>query len=208
MYEDNADVSSRVCHHMGTLGGLSPTYMRCWLCQVKQIQAPKSSNGRDGAPRGPSLSDRLLEWLHGSNIKERIGGDLALLKWLARSLLIIGGRSIGHLYSYLDRHEPIMNDLIVLTGDEVSCNKWLHMKPFDLWQGSISHLAFSTQYYFMVHHLSVSTQYYFMVHHFSVTSSKLQRAFCDLCKGCYGHCHAVRAKLSPIFLLSRLPAFP
>ena len=49
-----------------------------------------------------------------------MGGDLQLLKWLARCLLTIGGRSIGHLYSYLDRHEPIMNQLVTSTGDLVS----------------------------------------------------------------------------------------
>ena len=45
---------------------------------------------------------------------------MELLKWLSRCLLTIGGRSIGHLYSYLDRHDPIMLGLIQTTGDEVS----------------------------------------------------------------------------------------
>lgn len=66
------------------------------------------------------MSTRLSAWLDESNVREGLGGDLQLLKWLSRSLLTIGGRSIGHLYSYLDRHEPIMNELMVSTGDQVS----------------------------------------------------------------------------------------
>ncbi len=88
--------------------------------QVKQIQAPKPGHRGDALPRGPSLCERLSTWLQDSNIRERIGGDLVFLKWLSRCLLTIGGRSIGHLYSYLDRHEPIMNELTVSTGDQVS----------------------------------------------------------------------------------------
>lgn len=55
-----------------------------------------------------------------NNVEEGLGGPLELLKWLSRCLLTIGGRSIGHLYSYLDRHDPIMLGLIQTTGDEVS----------------------------------------------------------------------------------------
>ena len=91
--------------------------------QVKQIQAPKAANGRDAAPRGPSLSARLAAWLEENKVRERLGGDLQALKWLSRCLLTIGGRSIGHLYSYLDRHEPLMNDLLTATGDQVSCTR-------------------------------------------------------------------------------------
>lgn len=74
----------------------------------------------DPSPQGPSLSDRLSVWLQENHVSETIGGDLPLLKWLSRCLLTIGGRSIGHLYSYLDRHEPIMNQLVTATGDQVS----------------------------------------------------------------------------------------
>ena len=87
---------------------------------MKQIQAHKSAHRGDVGPGGPSLSARLSTWLQDNNVRERIGGDLALLKWLSRCLLTIGGRSIGHLYSYLDRHEPIMHELVGSTGDQVS----------------------------------------------------------------------------------------
>ncbi len=106
----------------GTVDGLYRTgYLQPHLAsQVKQIQASKPAHRGDALPRGPSLSERLSAWLQDSNVRERIGGDLVLLKWLSRCLLTIGGRSIGHLYSYLDRHEPIMNELTVSTGDQVS----------------------------------------------------------------------------------------
>lgn len=96
----------------------------CCGWQVRLIQAPKAINRHDPTPRGPSLSDRLSAWLQENNVRTAIGGDLQLLKWLARCLLTIGGRSIGHLYSYLDRHEPIMNELVTTTGDQVSSKVW------------------------------------------------------------------------------------
>ena len=89
---------------------------------MKQIQAAKAGNSRQPVPGGPSLSARLSTWLEENNVKEGLGGDLPLLKWLIRCLLTIGGRSIGHLYSYLDRHEPIMNKLVQATGDQVRKN--------------------------------------------------------------------------------------
>ena len=109
----------------GTIDGLCKTgNLRHHLAsQVKQIQASKPAHRGDALPRGPSLSERLSTWLQDNNVRERIGGDLVLLKWLSRCLLTIGGRSIGHLYSYLDRHEPIMNELTVSTGDQVSVSK-------------------------------------------------------------------------------------
>ena len=100
----------------------------CLLLQVKLIQAPKSINRQAPAPSAPSLSDRLSAWLQESNASATLGGDLQLLKWLARCLLTIGGRSIGHLYSYLDRHEPIMNGLVAGTGDQVGHIR-VHLQP-------------------------------------------------------------------------------
>lgn len=88
------------------------------FAQVKQIQAAKAGNSRQPVPGGPSLSARLSAWLEENNVKEGLGGELPLLKWLIRCLLTIGGRSIGHLYSYLDRHEPIMNELVQAAGDQ------------------------------------------------------------------------------------------
>lgn len=105
---------------MGRTAIIAP--VPCSPCdwQVRLIQAPKAVKRHDLSPPGPSLSDRLSTWLQENHVSETIGGDLQLLKWLARCLLTIGGRSIGHLYSYLDRHESIMNQLVTTTGDEVS----------------------------------------------------------------------------------------
>lgn len=94
---------------------------------MRLIQAPKAVKRHDPSPQGPSLSDRLSTWLQENHVSKTIGGDLQLLKWLARCLLTIGGRSIGHLYSYLDRHEPIMNQLVTATGDQVS--HLMHVLP-------------------------------------------------------------------------------
>ena len=110
-------LSRHICSHCPC-----QSFLRRGCCgwQVRLIQAPKAVNRHDPTPRGPSLSDRLSTWLQENDVSTAIGGDLQLLKWLARCLLTIGGRSIGHLYSYLDRHEPIMNGLVTTTGDQVS----------------------------------------------------------------------------------------
>ena len=92
-----------------------------YLCrQVKQIQAPKAANSRQPVHGGPPLHERLSAWLAESNARAGLNGDLPLLKWLIRALLTIGGRSIGHLYSYLDRHEPIVQQLVQATGEQVN----------------------------------------------------------------------------------------
>ncbi|KAA6419508.1 MAG: hypothetical protein FRX49_10606, partial [Trebouxia sp. A1-2] len=106
---------------------------------VKQIQAPKLAHRGDALPQGPSLSERLSVWLRDSNVREQIGGDLVLLKWLSRCLLTIGGRSIGHLYSYLDRHEPIMNELTVSTGDQGE--DLLMDEATSMWANSVQHTS-------------------------------------------------------------------
>ncbi|DBA75017.1 TPA: Nuclear cap-binding protein subunit 1 [Trebouxia sp. C0004] len=109
------------------------------FAQVKRIQAPKAAHRGDALPQGPSLSERLSTWLQDSSVRERIGGDLVLLKWLSRCLLTIGGRSIGHLYSYLDRHEPIMNELTVSTGDQGE--DLLMDEATSMWANSVQHTS-------------------------------------------------------------------
>ncbi|KAL3143241.1 hypothetical protein ABBQ38_002092 [Trebouxia sp. C0009 RCD-2024] len=107
--------------------------------QVRLIQAPRNANRYDPTPHGPSLSDRLSTWLEENVVSAAIGGDLQLLKWLARCLLTIGGRSIGHLYSYLDRHEPIMNELVTNTGNQGE--DLLVEEATSLWANSVQHTA-------------------------------------------------------------------
>ena len=89
--------------------------------QVKQIQAPKNTDFRHQPQAHTPLHERLSAWLSEHSVEEGLGGPLELLRWLSRCLLTIGGRSIGHLYSYLDRHDPVMSGLIQSTGAEVSC---------------------------------------------------------------------------------------
>lgn len=88
--------------------------------QVRQIQAPKSHDRGSQPQVFTPLHERLAAWMAESNLQEGLGGPLEVLKWLTRSLLLLGGRSIGHLYSYLDRHDSIMTSLVQTTGDEVS----------------------------------------------------------------------------------------
>ena len=88
--------------------------------QVKDIQAPKAHDHRNQPQVFTPLHERLSAWMSESNLEEGLGGPLEVLRWLARSLLVLGGRSIGHLYSYLDRHDSIMTGLVQATGDEVS----------------------------------------------------------------------------------------
>lgn len=100
---------------------------------MKQIQAPKTNDYRHQPQPHTPLHERLSAWLTENNVEEGLGGPLQLLTWLIRCLLTLGGRSIGHLYSYLDRHDPIMVGLVQTTGTQVStrqqtlCERCLHV---------------------------------------------------------------------------------